>query len=841
MIKKLRAFLLVAAVVLTAQSAFALITHTGNPTIVGCPDTFSTNIPGTFYQWNFGANAFPKTFSSPLPSAITFFLTPGTHTVRVTITTGGGPVMDSLTFTVNANTANITLTSNPTPVCAGVSTTFSASSGFSSYAFFRNDTMIQVGALNVWQAQLAAGDSVRVFGRNGGCYSNASNVIRANPNPAPATITSSIPNDTICSGDLVIFTATPPGQGTYLFYNGGSQQQSSTSNTWSTTQLGQGNQVIVILRDANGCTSGWSNIIRTIVKPTPQITASASTTGICQGQPITITVSTAQPPSPTGYNFRINSATVQNTSSNTYTSTAFNDNDTVVVIGTLDGCNSAPTTPIIIRVSPTPNITLTVSDDTICQGNPVTFTASPAGFTTYTFSSGSTTLQSGASNTYTTSTIADGTTITCVADNQGCTGAPSNAITITVLPSPTVNAGADESACAGDAPVTLSGFIPAGGTWTGTGITDPSGIFDPSAAGTGSHTLTYSFTDPNNGCVASDTKIFTVNPLPQITAPSPIDVCSGPAQLNASGGTTYAWSPATSLNNPNIANPVATPSQTTTYTVTVTDANGCSNTANVTVNVNPSPQASFTYTPVCTGMPSSFTNTSTPSTGVTYTWDFSDGTTSNIDNPTHTYTAGGSYTVTLTAQLGNCTNTTTQTVTVYPAARANFDATPLTSYSDESSPINFNNQSLNSDSWFWIFGDGNTSTQRSPSHVYTAPGVYTVTLVAANQYGCDDTFTRINYITIYQNARVFIPNVFTPNGDGTNDLFQVFALGIRFVDLSVFNRIGEKVYQSNNITDGWDGTYLGTPAPPGVYVYSVRVVFDDNTTRYLKGSLTLLK
>ncbi|MBL0308686.1 MAG: PKD domain-containing protein [Bacteroidetes bacterium] len=841
MTKTFRVLLIALFVLGFCTFGFSNITHSGNPTIVGCTDTFTTSIVGSFYQWSFGPNSNPRNFSSPTPKAIAFFLTPGSHTVRVMVTTAGGPVGDSLTFNVNASATNMTLTSFPTPVCAGTPTTFSAGSGFAAYAFFLNDSLIQLSSSSAYQGNLAAGDSVRVFGSNGGCFSNASNTIKANPLPAAATISSSIANDTICSGDLVVFSATPPGQGTYLFYNGGSQQQSSVSNTWTTTQLGQGNQVIVLVKDANGCTSGWSNVIKTTVKPTPQINSSASTTGICQGESITISVSTAQPPSPTSYDFKVNSVSVQNTASVTYTSTGFNNNDTVVITGSLDGCNSAPTPPIIISVSPIPAITITSSADSICQGSPVTFTALPAGYTTYIFSNGGTVLQSSASNTYTSSSLNDGAAITCVADNQGCSGLPSNEIVIAVSPAPIVNAGNDDGICINNPADSLTGFSPAGGAWSGTGISDPSGIFDPAVAGVGAHILSYSFTDPNNGCPASDSKTFTVNGLPQITAPSPVNICGEPAQLNASGGTTYSWSPTGSLNNPNISNPEATPTQTTDYVVTVTDNNGCKDSATVTVNVNPTPVASFTYTPVCTGMPSSFINTSTPATGNSYVWDFGDGTTSNVDNPTHTYNSGGSYTVILTAHLGTCSHIATQTVTVYSGAKASFDATPLTSYSDESSPINFNNQSTNSDSWVWDFGDGNSSTQRSPSHTYTSPGVYTIVLVAANQYGCDDTFTRINYITIYQNARVFVPNVFSPNGDGANDLFLVYALGTRYAEVSVFDRVGEKVYESNDVNEGWDGTYKGKPAPLGVYAYSVKVVFDDNTTRYLKGSVTLIK
>lgn len=267
-----------------STATMAAITRTSvNPSTVGCIDTFVTNTPGTSYTWNFGPNSYPRTFTSALPAAGTIFLTPGTRTVSLTITTGGGPVNETLNVTVQASTSNITLTAFPTPICQGVATTFTAGTTYASYAFFINDSLKQLSSSSAFQAALGLNDSVRVFGTNGGCWSNASTVFKANPLPNAAALTSSITNDTICSGDLVVFTASPSGQNRYLFYNGGAQQQSTSANTWSTTQLGQGNQVIVIVEDANGCQSAWSNVIRTFVKPTPILNLSYRP-GICYGE-----------------------------------------------------------------------------------------------------------------------------------------------------------------------------------------------------------------------------------------------------------------------------------------------------------------------------------------------------------------------------------------------------------------------------------------------------------------------------------------------------------------------------------------------------------------------------
>jgi len=88
---------------------------------------------------------------------------------------------------------------------------------------------------------------------------------------------------------------------------------------------------------------------------------------------------------------------------------------------------------------------------------------------------------------------------------------------------------------------------------------------------------------------------------------------------------------------------------------------------------------------------------------------------------------------------------------------------------------------------------------------------------------------------------VFIPNSFTPNGDGNNDFFQVYGESVKVIDLKIFNRWGELVYQSNNVFAGWDGTYKGIPQNPGVFSYAVQITFLDNSTLNKQGSVTLLR
>jgi gliding motility-associated-like protein len=102
----------------------------------------------------------------------------------------------------------------------------------------------------------------------------------------------------------------------------------------------------------------------------------------------------------------------------------------------------------------------------------------------------------------------------------------------------------------------------------------------------------------------------------------------------------------------------------------------------------------------------------------------------------------------------------------------------------------------------------------------------------------------IDTITLFvdPSKNIFVPNAFSPNGDGINDVYSVYASGpVKVFEIEIFNRWGEKVYQSNDMGSGWDGKYMGTFVMPGEYVYQVTFTFLDGQTLANKGSLTVLR
>jgi len=229
--------------------------------------------------------------------------------------------------------------------------------------------------------------------------------------------------------------------------------------------------------------------------------------------------------------------------------------------------------------------------------------------------------------------------------------------------------------------------------------------------------------------------------------------------------------------------------------------------------------------------------------GQQFYWDFGDGVTSAETSPEHLYAAPGTYIIKLRAvdsATCNIIDTTSTTIAVSDKPIASYNFTP--NPPQENTPVNFLNNSIAASRYVWEFGDGDTLsvTLQSPvSHIYNVTGSYNSCLTAINNFGCQDTACQ-NIV-----ARVLplldVPNAFTPNGDGINDKVSVRGYGIAKMTWKIYNRWGEKVFETNDRTQGWDGTYKGSLQPKEVYHYVLSVQYIDNTKYEKKGDITLLK
>ncbi|MDZ4846966.1 MAG: gliding motility-associated C-terminal domain-containing protein [Chitinophagales bacterium] len=421
------------------SSSTNTIANVNNPAVSGCPDTFSTTLVGTLYEWDFGATALPPTVAGAnFQSAGVAFTTPGNYTIVVWVTTQCcGRVRDTLNITIQPNSLNITLAPSVNTICAGDDITYTATpAGYQSYDFYVNTTLAQSSASNTFIAtNLAQGDSVRVIAFDGVCFTNPSSVHFPVVNPVPLVTLASSVADTICNGEPVTFTASPAGYLNYEFFDNGTSVHSSASEVYTTSSLAQGNSITVVATEA-GCSSALSNAISIVVNPTPTITISVQSTGVCIGDNVTVT---ASPIGLTNYDFSVNGVSVQNSASETY-SAVFNDGDVILVNGTLNGCVLQPSNSITMTVTPIPSVLLTRdAGPAICEGEEVTFTASPAGYDLYEFYDGTTVLQSSASNTFVTTALVNGNDITVIALENNCSSPASNSIATDVNPSAVAN------------------------------------------------------------------------------------------------------------------------------------------------------------------------------------------------------------------------------------------------------------------------------------------------------------------------------------------------------------------------------------------------------------------
>jgi gliding motility-associated-like protein len=182
-------------------------------------------------------------------------------------------------------------------------------------------------------------------------------------------------------------------------------------------------------------------------------------------------------------------------------------------------------------------------------------------------------------------------------------------------------------------------------------------------------------------------------------------------------------------------------------------------------------------------------------------------------------------------------------VVIYPVPHADFNATPQpTTILDPT--IHFYDASTLAPitSWSWNFGDGDTSKIEFPTHVYQDTGSYPVQLTVVSSFGCRDSIIKI--IVIQDEYVVYVPNAFTPNYDGTNDVFLPKGTGIADYKLWVYDRWGELVFYSEDPHTGWDGrmhNHGSQILQQDVYAWKLEVTNEKGEPRMFKGTVSLIK
>jgi len=262
------------------------------------------------------------------------------------------------------------------------------------------------------------------------------------------------------------------------------------------------------------------------------------------------------------------------------------------------------------------------------------------------------------------------------------------------------------------------------------------------------------------------------------------------------------------------------------------------------IRISPNVKSKFvTPSRGCVPYAAAFDNQS--DAGITWNWDFGDGTFSNAFKPTHTYNQVGSYNVTLIANDSTtCNKSDTSayfTITVYPLPTANFTWSPNPPL--ENTRTVFTNTSVGATRYLWDFGDGTTSTEVNPIHLYNKTDVFNVRLTAFNDADCSDD--TVHQVTTIIRPLLDVPNAFTPSrfsgSSYNNGIVKVEGFGIAKMTWKIYNRWDQLVFSTTNVQQGWDGTFKGVLQPMDVYVYSLDVEFSDGKKLVKTGDITLLR
>lgn len=320
----------------------------------------------------------------------------------------------------------------------------------------------------------------------------------------------------------------------------------------------------------------------------------------------------------------------------------------------------------------------------------------------------------------------------------------------------------------------------------------------------------------------------------------------GQVQINGSGSPFFAyfWSPIMGVSNPDTLDAVLTPTTTTEYTVTAAFPGCPPMSHSINVNVQ-TPVADITTpdTTLCARMPLQLNATANPDyLAFTYSWNPATG----LSDPTvlqpvlSAQTPGiYQYFLTITTPLG-CSNTDSVTINILHPITLVIDPVDTTINYGSRIQLNVSDAYGQILYYIWLPNDGSLSNPNIADPIATPLDSVTYQVIGMNTEGCRDS--GIVTVHIAYDETVGMPNAFSPNGDGKNDVFRIVNIKYnKLIDFRIFNRWGEVVFQTTDPARGWDGTYNGVPQDLGTYDYMIEVVQPDGTEKMYRGIVTLVR
>lgn len=856
---------------------------------------FTGNVSGSTYDWtnsnsNIGlgvaGNGDIASFTGTTPNGVS-------ETATITVTpSANGCVGPSEDFVISVNPLPTVDPVTDITVCEGEAVNginFTGNVASATYDWTNSNANIGLGVSGTGNIASFNGansgipvesGTITVTPSVGTCVGNPTSFTIA-VNQAPSGTLTGIVD--VCEGDPspdLTFTGSN-GTSPYTFtynLNGGANQTITTVGNTATVSVPTSPSAVIIcvagdVTDANGCSTTLSDQVTVTINPnpTPTITGtlqycSGSNTNLSTLQPYatyswstsestaSIDVTVAQNPitvmvtDNNGCSGTSAAVNVTETSGTTYTSSiSICQGDSAMIHGsyesaagiytqTLTGSNGCDSiSEITLNINPLP-IVYAGADKQVCEGVQVTLSGS--GAQTYSWDNGVIDNNAFTQNVGTVTYTVTGT------DASGCSN--TDQVDVTVYALPNVDAGPDQTECEG-VQITLSGSGAQSYSWDN-GITDSQAFNQPPGV------VTYTVTGTDaNGCVNADQVNVTIEATPVVDAGPDQSVCEGEMVIvSGSGANNYVWSGGVQNGIPFV------PSiglGELTIVCTGVSINGCIGTDEVSIYVNPIPTASFVadVTTGCEPLEVTFTNTSTGGGSGNCSWviENNDAMT-GCNTVTSTIQQAGCFDVSLTVTSNNgCSNTYTAAdyICVDEMPIASFTYNPNDPNTLDPS-VSFENNSSYATDYTWDFGDNTpTSTDFEPDHVYPneEAASYTVMLVASTPAGCIDT--AYQYIAIQEVLIFYIPNTFTPDGDQFNQGFKpIFTSGFDPYDfnLTIFNRWGEIVFETNDPDEGWDGSYGSNGevalCQDGTYVWRIEMKLRNNDDRFIQeGHVNIIR
>lgn len=801
-------------------------TASSSPTSCGPPaGTITVTVPtGTApftYVLDGGA---PQTVAA---STYTFTnVAVGPHTVVVTDASGVCNSIVPITVTQNNN-----LTANAIPngtSCSGVnngSISVTPTAGTAPYTFILNPgNIIQAGSTALYTG-LAAGSYTITITDASGC--TTATPLTATVNSGAGLSVNTSQTATSCAGAANgSITVTPTnGAGPFTFVLDGTLTQTGATTTF--INLTSGLHTVVV-SDASGCVS---NPIPVNITAGPSLTTTATHTDVLCNGGATGTITVAVPAAGTPpYEYSLDNTTWQ-------VSNIFNG----LLAGTFtvyfresNGCTGQLTQiisePVVLNTTST-------STAAVCNGqnNGIISISASGGVSPYQYS-----IDAGAnwqsSNTF---NVPAGIYTVIIRDANQCTSARNE--TVTEPSALTASAATSNASCNGGNDGTITVSATGGNTnyeYSIDGVTfQGSNLFNVAP---GPYTVTVK---DNLGCTYPFTTVVGLTNNLTFTPQTDPTICeSKSTQLQLiSNATQYTWTPSAGLSSTTIANPVANPTVTTTYTVTAT-LGQCNADDIVTVNVNaaPIPNAG-TDAFICYGQ----TYTLQGSGGIQYTWTPSSYLSSTsganpVSNPAKTIT----YTLSKVIDAMGCESLITDDIILDVTPPIKVTTFPFDTIGYPGDKFQLLAVAAVPTANIYTWSPATRLTNGNIANPIVTVGnigediLYQVTV--STSAGCKgEGYVRLR---VYKGPDIYVPTGFTPNGDGKNDKFYPFPVGIKTINyFRVFNRWGQLVFSTAKLYDGWDGTGNGTAQATGTYIWMAEGVTNDNKLITKKGTITLIR